>query len=109
MCSIRNTKEIEKLEGIENHEISIDYVNTEGLWNRNEIKNINEIFFYSIACNIVNRSEDPEPRSVTKCQNRYNWIKWKDVIQAELNSFNKRKVFGPIILMPEAMRPAGYK
>ena len=34
-------------EGIENHEISIDYVNTEGLWNRNEIENMDEIFFYS--------------------------------------------------------------
>ena len=51
-------------EGIENHEISIDYVNTWGLWNRNEMENINEIFSYSVACDIVNGSEDPEPRSL---------------------------------------------
>ena len=30
-------------------------------------------------------------------------------MQAELNSLNKRKVFGPIILTPEAVRPVGYK
>ena len=53
-------------EGIENHEISIDYVNTGGLWNHNKMKNIDKIFFYSVACDIVNRSEDPEPRSVTE-------------------------------------------
>ena len=70
---------------------------------------MNEIFFYSVACDIVNESEDPEPRSVTKCQNRHDWTKWKDTIQAELNSLNKHKVFGSIILTPEAVRPVGYK
>ena len=38
---------IENPECIENHEISIDYVNIWELWNRNEMKNIDEIFFYS--------------------------------------------------------------
>ena len=88
-------------EGIENHKISIDYVNTEGLWNRNEMKNINEIFSYSVACNIVNGSEDSESRSVTECQNRHDWTKQKNAIEAELNSFNKRKVFGHIVLTPK--------
>ena len=63
---------IETPEGIENYKISIDYVNTGGLWNRNEMKNMDEIFFYSVACDIVNRSEDPKPRSVTECQNRHD-------------------------------------
>ena len=71
----------------------------------NEMKNMDEIFFYSVACDIINGSEDPEPRSVIECQNRHDWTKWKDAIQAELNSLNKRKVFGPIILTPEAVRP----
>ena len=43
------------------------------------------------------------------CKNRPDWTKWKDAIQAELSSLNKRKVFGPIILTPEAVRPVGYK
>ena len=53
----------------------IDFVNTGKLSNRSEMKNIKEIFSYSVACDIVNRSEDSEPRSVTKCQNRHDWIK----------------------------------
>ena len=60
------------------------------------MENIDEIFFYSIACDIVHRSEDSRPRSITECQNRHDLTKWRDAIQAELNSLNKRKVFGPI-------------
>ena len=56
---------MENPEDIENHEISIDYVNTGGLWNHNEMENMDEIFSYSVACDIVNGSEDPESRSVT--------------------------------------------
>ena len=48
------------------------YVNTGGLWNRNEMKNMDEIFSYSVACDIVNGSENPEPRSVTEYQNRHD-------------------------------------
>ena len=72
-------------------------------------KNMDEIFSHSVACDIVNGSEDSKPRFVTECQNRHDWSKQKDSIQAELNSLNKRKVFGPIILTLEAVRPVGYK
>ena len=68
-----------------------------------------EIFFLFQACDIVNGSEDLEPRSVTKYQNRHDWIKWKDIIHAELNSLNNYEVFGPIILTSEAVRLVGYK
>ena len=53
------------------------------------MKNIEKIFFYSVARDIVNRYENPEPRSITECQNGHDWIKWKDAIHAELNSLNK--------------------
>ena len=67
---------------------------------------MDEIFLYSIACDIFNISENPELRSVCECQNRHDWTKWRDAIQAELNSLNKRKVF---ILTPKAVRPVGCK
>ena len=35
--------------------------------------------------------------------------KWKDAIQAELASLEKREVFGPIIQTPEGIKPVGYK
>ena len=34
----KTNQEMKNPEGIKNHEISIDYVNTGGLWNRNKIK-----------------------------------------------------------------------
>ena len=68
-------QEMEIPDGMKNHEISIDYVNTGGLWNRNKIENMDEIFSYSVACDIVNGNEDPESRSVIECQNRHDWIK----------------------------------
>jgi len=105
----KTNQEMKNPECIENYEISVDYVNTGGLWNRNKMKNMNEIFFYSVVCDIINSSEDPEPISVTRCQNRHDWIKWKDAILTEMNSLNKLKVFGPIILTPEAVRSVGYK
>ncbi|KAL5570782.1 hypothetical protein UlMin_020379 [Ulmus minor] len=73
------------------------------------MENIDEVFSYALACDINNGNEDPEPRSIVERQNRHDWLKWKDAIQAELNSLNKRKVFGPIVLMPKAIKPVGYK
>ena len=45
--------------------------------------------------------EDLEPKSVYECQKRHDWIKWKDAIQAELDSLNKRNVFRSIVLTPK--------
>ena len=36
-----------------------------------------------------------------QCQIKHDWIKWKDAMQAELDSLNKRNIFGSIILMPK--------
>lgn len=75
----------------------------------NEIKNIDEIFSYIVASEITNDKNDPAPKSVMECQNRHDWLKWKDGMQAELDSLNKRNVFGPIIPMPKTEKPVGYK
>ena len=98
-----------EIQNEENHEISIDFINTGKLWDRTEMENIDEIFSYAVACDIVNGNEDPEPRSLIECQHRQDWLKWKDAIQVELNSLNKRKVFGPVVLTPKAVKPVGYK
>ena len=73
------------------------------------MKNMDEIFFYSIACDIVNESEDPDPRSIVECKNRHDWIKQKDDVHVELNLLNKRKVFRLIVIMTEVVRSVGYK
>ncbi|GJR21466.1 retrovirus-related pol polyprotein from transposon TNT 1-94 [Tanacetum coccineum] len=82
-----------------NKEMSINYSQTHILWDRNEIGDIDEIFSYSVASDIMSGDDDPEPKSE----------KWKDVMQAELNSLNKRKVFGPIVTTPRDVKPVGYR
>ncbi|MFS7999224.1 putative RNA-directed DNA polymerase [Helianthus anomalus] len=92
-----------------NKEISINYGHTHIIWNRYEMENIDEIFSYSIASDIMGEDDDPEPKSVNDCQNRHDWDKWKGAMQAELDSLNKRKVFGSIVVTPKAVKPVGYK
>nr|XP_016462640.1 PREDICTED: uncharacterized protein LOC107785783 [Nicotiana tabacum] len=55
------------------------------------------------------KDEDLEPRSVDECRQRNDWQKWKDAIQAELASLEKREVFGRIVRTPEGIKPMGYK
>ena len=62
-----------------------------------------------MALSIVNDNEDLEPKSVEECRQRDDWPKWKDAIEAELNSLSKHEVFGPIVLTPDGVKPVGYK
>jgi len=54
-------------------------------------------------------NEDHEPKSIKECRQRNDWPKWKGAIEAELNSLEKRKVFGPVVPIPEGVKPVGYK
>ncbi|CAN1250021.1 Copia protein [Linum perenne] len=92
----------------ENKEISINYVLDGKQWNRNKVK-IDEIFAYNAALNVINENEDHEPKSMNACKQREDWPKWKDAIEAELHSLEKRKVFGPIVLTPKGVKPVGNK
>ncbi|CAM8926811.1 unnamed protein product [Rhodiola kirilowii] len=97
-----------EIQNEKDREISINYANTGILWNRKE--NINDAFSYSLACEVMDKNNgDPEPQSVTECKNRHDWTDWKKAIDAELDSLDKCKVFGPIVLTPEGVRPVGYK
>ena len=62
-----------------------------------------------MASNIIRNDEDSEPRNVEECWHRNDWPKWKEVIQAELNSLIKREVFGSVIQTPENVKPVRYK
>lgn len=90
----------------ENIEISLNYISTGEIWNRNQ-KVIDNIFSYTMAIDVMNDNEDYEPKSVEECRRRSDWLQWKDAIHAELESF--AKVFGPIVKTPEDVKPVGYK
>ncbi|GJT27352.1 disease resistance CC-NBS-LRR class family protein [Tanacetum coccineum] len=50
---------------------------------------------------VMENDEDQEPKSMQECRYRNDWPKWKDAIEAELKSLEKRKVFGPIVQTPK--------
>jgi hypothetical protein len=93
----------------ENDEISIHYVSTGEIWDRNKIV-VDNIFSFKVALDIT-RSNDHEiePQTVEQCRRRNDWPKWKEAIQVELNSLLKREVFGPIVQTPKGVMPVGYK
>ncbi|KAK4391574.1 Retrovirus-related Pol polyprotein from transposon TNT 1-94 [Sesamum angolense] len=45
--------------------------------------------------------DDNDPQTMEECQHRNDWKSWKKAIQDELDSLNKREVFGPIIPTPK--------
>jgi hypothetical protein len=78
------------------------------IWNRDKVVT-DDAFAYNLALEIINENEDHEPRSVEECKKRQDWPKWKDAIQAELDSLTKREVFGPVTRRPSGAKPVGYK
>jgi hypothetical protein len=89
------------------YEISINYVQNGIIWNRNEIC-VDEIFAYAIAIEVINE-ENYVSKTPEECMHRNDWPKWKDALKAELDSLEKRNIFGPVILTPKNINPVGYK
>ncbi|GLT35869.1 hypothetical protein SLA2020_102850 [Shorea laevis] len=92
----------------DNDEISINYISIGIKWNRNDVV-IDDVFAFAIANDIVNENGDLEPKSIEECQQRSDWPKWKDAIQAKLKSLEKRQVFGSIVQTSNNVKPVGYK
>ena len=91
-----------------NIEVGMNFVNTGETYNRN-ITIVNDIFASTIALTISNDNLNPKPKSIAECRKRSNWVRWKQEIEAEIDSLNKRKAFGSIVRTPENVIPVGYK
>ena len=52
--------------------------------------------------------DDTEPRSINECRQRNDQPKWKEKIQVELNSLEKRGVFGLIVQTPKEYKPGRF-
>jgi hypothetical protein len=46
---------------------------------------------------------------MAECKGRLDWNKWKEVIEVELNSLKKRKVFTEVIPTSPRVFPVGFK
>ena len=78
------------------------------VWDRDRII-IDDIFAYSMALKVMDDDYDSEPRTITECRLRRDWPKWENAIKSELNSLERRNVFGPITRTPNNVKPVGYK
>lgn len=86
-------------------EISINYVDSRESFER-KTTTVDIYFTENIADTLLT---DHDPRSIVECQRRSDWPKWKDAIQAEIASLNKRKVFTEAIPTPPNVFPVGFK
>nr|GEU64602.1 putative RNA-directed DNA polymerase [Tanacetum cinerariifolium] len=91
-----------------NKEFSINYGHSKISLDQIETEIIDEKFSYNVECDNMNGIDDSKPTSVIECQSRHDWNKWKEAMQAELNSLNKRKVFGRIFLAPGVVKLVEY-
>jgi hypothetical protein len=91
-----------------NNEISINYISTREIFDRNKIV-VDNIFLFKVAFDITRSNYDIEPQSIEECRRINDWPMWKEAIQAELNSLAKREVFGPVVQTPKGVSLVGYK
>ncbi|KAJ0897438.1 putative RNA-directed DNA polymerase [Helianthus annuus] len=89
------------------NEISISYVQDSTMWNRNKTR-VDDIFAYAIATDVINEN-DYVPKTLEGSIHRNDWPRWQEAINAELNSLEKRHVFGPVVRTPIDVKPVGYK
>jgi len=91
-----------------NNEISINYVHTGEILERDKII-IDDIFVFKVAFGITRSDDEFEPQTVEECRHRNDWPMWKEAIQTELNSLAKHEVFGLVVHTPKCIIPVGYK
>jgi hypothetical protein len=97
---------------LENHEtsmgiqeISINYTSFREVYDRSTTI-VNPCFSTIIAENFL---ADPDPKTMAECKGCSGWNKWKEVIEVELNSLKKRKVFTEMIPTPLRIFPVGFQ
>ena len=66
----------EEVQVPENNEISISYVHMGKKWDRNNF-DVNNIFTFQVALDIIQNDDDPEPQNTNECRQRNDWPKWK--------------------------------
>ena len=78
----------EEVQVPENNEISISYVHRGEKWDRNNF-DVNNIFAFQVALDIIQNDDDPEPQNTNECRQRNDWPKWREAMQAKLHSLIK--------------------
>ena len=87
------------------NEISTNYIDSGESYIR-KTTIVDTYFSTKIANNLIS---DPDPKTMAECKQRSDWNQWKDAIQAEIVSLNKREVFTKVIPTPPNVFPVGFK
>jgi hypothetical protein len=87
------------------NEISTNYINSGESYNTKTTL-VDTYFSSKIAKTL---QLDPEPKSMKECLKRSDWPQWKEAIEAEQCSLNKREVFSKVIPTPHKVFPVGAK
>ena len=69
----------EEIQVPENNEISISYVHRGEKWDRNNF-DVNNIFAFQVALDIIQNNDDPKPQNTNECRQRNDWPKWKEAM-----------------------------
>jgi hypothetical protein len=85
-------------------EISINYTSSGELFDHTTMV-VNSCFSIMIA-DLLN---DPDPKTMVECKQCSDWIKWKEAIEAELDSLRKGEVFSNVIPTPSRTYPVRFK
>jgi hypothetical protein len=93
----------EESNGIEN--ISINYTSSGEVFDHSTTI-VNSSFSTIITESVL---ADPDFKTMVECKRRSDWNKWKEAIEVELSSLNKRKVFTDVIPTPLRVFPVGFK
>ena len=79
------------------------------IWDRNKIV-VDNVFSFKVAIDITKSYDlELEPQSIEECWRRNDWPMWLEAIQAKLNSFEKREIFGPIVQTLDGVALVRYK
>jgi hypothetical protein len=86
-------------------EISINYTSSGEVYDCSTTI-VNPCFSLIIVENFL---ADPDPKTMVEYKGRSDWNKWKEAIEAELNSLKKRNVFTGVIPTPPRIFPVGFE
>jgi hypothetical protein len=88
-------------ESLRVEETVINFVETGESYDRKSI--IVDFYFSKEIANVFHTYLDP--KSMIECKKRSDWDKWKEAIEVEIASLNKRKLFSAVRPKPPGILP----
>jgi hypothetical protein len=79
------------------------------LVSKNYLTILQQLLIHAFSTMITDLLNDPDSKIMAECKQCSDWIKWKEAIDAELDSLRKREVFSNVIPTPPRTYPVRFK